>query len=91
MNQYILTLILNPDLDDKAREEVLKSVTARFGKVIKEDLWGNRDLIYSIKKQKKGYFAHYEFESDPSTIFDLDKNLKLDEDVLRYLLFRTNK
>lgn len=88
MNQYILTMILRPDLEDKARESLLKSTVSKFGKVVKEDLWGNRDLVYPIKKNRKGYFAHFEFESDPSTIYDLDKSLKLDEDVIRYLLIR---
>lgn len=88
MNQYILTLILKPDLDDKARDGVLSSVKEKFGKVIREDLWGNRDLVYPVRKNRKGYYAHFEFESDPSTILNLDKSLKLDEDVIRYLLIK---
>lgn len=88
MNQYLLTLVLKNDLDEKARKELLESVSSKVGKIKKEDLWGVRDLAYPIKKQTKGFYIHLEFESDPSTISGLDKDLKVNEDVLRYLLVR---
>ncbi len=88
MNSYILTLVLKPDLDEKARVELLAGVTKQFGKVAKEEMWGLRDLSYPIKKQKKGYYAHYNFEADPQVAPTLDKNLKLEEDIIRYLLIR---
>ncbi len=88
MNSYQLTVVVKNDLDEKARGELLAGVTKQFGKLNKEDLWGNRDLSYPILKQTKAFYAHYEFEADPSTIFSLDKSLKLDEDVIRYLLIR---
>ena len=58
------------------------------GKVIKMDLWGARDLAYPIKRQTKGFFAHFEVEADPKNAKDLDKTLKVEEDILRYLLVR---
>lgn len=88
MNSYVLTLVLKPDLDEKARKEILDLVTKQFGKVSKEEIWGARDLSYPIKRQKKGYYAHYQFESAPDTIAGLDKSLKLEEDIIRYLLIR---
>lgn len=89
MNQYQLTLLVKDNLDEKARKEVLDSVTKKFGKVIKEDLWGIRGMSYPIKHENKAFYAYYEFESDPKTISALDKQLKLDEDILRYLLVRS--
>lgn len=83
-----MTLLIRPTLEEKERKELLEVVTKQFGKVTKEELWGNRDLTYPILKQEKAYFAHYEFESEPSSIKDLDKNLKLNEDILRFLLIR---
>ncbi len=88
MNQYALTLVLKNDLDEKARKELLESVTKRMGKVEKEDLWGSRDLSYKIQHQTKGYYAHYLFSSDPQAVSPLDKALKVDENILRYLLVR---
>lgn len=88
MNKYALTLILKPDLDEKTRQELLASVVKNFGKLEKEDLWGVRDLVYPIKHQKKGFYAHYLFEGEPSSISSLDKALKIEEDIIRYLLVR---
>lgn len=88
MNSYQLTLLVNPKVEEKERKELLDSLTKSFGKLIKEDLWGNKNLSYPIKHIDKAYYAYYEFESDPSSIASLDKSLKLNEDIIRYLLIR---
>ncbi len=92
MNSYLLTLVLKPDLEDKAREELLsgvkKKMVGKDGKIEKVDLWGNKDLAYPIKKNAKGYYAHFEFETEPQMVVDLDKSLKVEEDIIRYLLVR---
>lgn len=92
MNNYLLTLVLKPDLEEKERKSLLDSVTKRLvgeeGKIKKEDLWGNKDLAYKIKRQTKGYFAHFEIESDPKNAKGLDKFLQVEENILRYLLVR---
>ncbi len=92
MNSYLLTLVLKPSLDEKARKELLmemkKKMLGDLGKVVKEDLWGERDLAYPIKKNAKGYYVHFEFETLPNVAKDLDKNLKVEEDIIRYLLIR---
>lgn len=89
MNDYALTLVLKSDLPDKDRGELLAKVAKKFGKLTKEELWGNKDLAYPIKHQKKGYFAHYLFQAEPQVAPTLDKALKVEEDILRYLLIRT--
>lgn len=88
MNKYYLTLVLRPGLDEKAQKELLDGVKKKFEKIIKEDLWGERDLAYPISKQTKGYYAHLEIEADPKIIKDIDKTLKVEEDILRYLIVR---
>lgn len=92
MNSYLLTLVLKPGLDEKERKTLLdsmiKKLTGEDGKVKKEDLWGARDLVYPINRQTKGFFAHFEIEADPKDAKGLDKTLKLEEDILRYLLVR---
>lgn len=88
MNNYALTLVLKPNLEEKARKELLSGITKKFGKLQKEDVWGARDLAYPIKHQTKGYYVHYLFESNPASIKPLDNYLKIEEDVLRYLIIR---
>lgn len=92
MNSYYLTVVLKPDLEEKIRIALLDSVSKRLtgedGKVGKEDLWGKRPLAYPIKRETSGYFAHFEIQADPKNAKGLDKSLKLEEDILRYLLIK---
>lgn len=69
-------------------DSVVKKLTGKDGKMIKEDLWGVRDLAYPIKRQTKGLYAHLEIQADPKNAQGLDKTLKVEEDILRYLLVR---
>lgn len=92
MNNYYLTLLLKPDLEEKERkallDPVLKKITGEDGKIELEDLWGVRDLAYPIKGQTKGFYAHFEIQADPKNTKGIDKTFQLEEDVLRYLLIR---
>lgn len=92
MNSYNLTLVLKPDMTDTERKTLLDSMTKKLigddGKIEKEDLWGVRDLAYPIKRQTKGFFVHFEVQADPKNGKAIDNTLKLEEDVLRYLLIR---
>ena len=89
MNNYLLTILIKQDLDEKDRQAILDSVKKNLGKLNKEDIWGSRELAYPIKHMEKAFYAHFEFESDPATIPPLDKMLKLNEDIIRYLIVRT--
>lgn len=79
-------------MDEKERKILLESLTKKItgsdGKIEKEDLWGAKSLAYPIKRQTKGYFAHYEISADPKDAKAIDKTLKTEEDILRYLLIR---
>ncbi len=92
MNNYYLTLVLKSDLEEGKRKILLDSMVKKIvgaeGKVNKEDLWGNKDLAYPIKRQTKGYIAHYEIITDPKEAKSIDKTLRVEEDILRYLLIR---
>lgn len=88
VNQYQLTVIIKNDLPDEARGKLLDTLTSRFDKLTKADLWGKRNLVYPINHQTEGFYAHYEFESDPAKIITLDKTIKQHEDIIRYLLIR---
>lgn len=92
MNNYYLTLVVKPDMDEKERktliDSMVKKLTGEDGKVTKEDLWGNKDLAYPIKRNLKGFYAHFEITADPKNAKGIDKQLDLEEDILRYLLVR---
>lgn len=92
MNSYYLTLVLKTELEEKERKALLDSISKKVsgteGKITKEDLWGVRSLAYPIKRNTSGYFAHFEISADPKDVKGLDKTLKVEEDILRYLLKR---
>ncbi len=93
MNSYLLTLVLKADLEEKSRKDLLDSITKKLttsaeASVVKEDLWGAKSLAYPIKRQTKGYYAHYEISADPKDAKAIDKTLKTEEDILRHLLIR---
>lgn len=88
MNNYLLTVLFDNDLDEKTRVGFIDQIKKSFGSLTKEDLWGVRDLAYDINHKNKAYYAHFEFSSEPQTISPLDKMIKLNEQIVRYLLIR---
>lgn len=92
MNNYYLTLVLKPDLEEKQRKALLdamvKKLIGKDGQIDKEDLWGERVLAYPIKRQTQGYVAHFEITADPKNAKGIDKLLKVEEDLLRFILVR---
>ncbi len=88
MNSYLLTVLIKNDLEEKDRKELLDSITKKIAKVEKENLWGTRDLSYAIKHADKAFYAHFEFSEEPQNIPSLDKMIKLNEDIIRYLLIK---
>lgn len=88
MNNYQLTLVISNKLEEKERKGLLDSLSKKLGKVEKQDLWGVRGLSYPIKKHSAAFYAHYEFSTDPKEISSIDKMVKLNEDIIRYLLLK---
>lgn len=86
MQNYLLTVLVKNDLDEKARSGLLDAIKKQFDAVTKEDLWGSRSLSYPIQHQDKAFFAHFEFAAEQNKILALDKSIKLNEDIIRYLL-----
>jgi small subunit ribosomal protein S6 len=83
-------LIVHPDLDDSAFKELVDKVkgwiTDSGGQVPKVDLWGKRQLAYPIRKQKEGQYVLIHSQLEPSHCVELERNLRIQEPVLRYLL-----
>jgi small subunit ribosomal protein S6 len=91
MENYNLTILINNKVDEKGRTGLMDDVKKEFGNLVKEELWGVRTLAYEIKHMDKAFFANFEFEAEPKAIITLDKNIRLNEDIVRYLLVRSKK
>ncbi len=92
MKDYELTLILDADLSSedqkKLSEKIKKIIEDAKGKVEKTNDWGKKELAYPIKKKKMGSYFLWEIKADSQQIDKIDKKLKIEEEVLRYLILR---
>ena len=92
LNDYELMFILAPDLEDEAvaatTDRVRSYVTSRGGDVRSLELWGRRRLAYPIQRYHEGNYHLAHFTLDPEQALELDRNLKLNEQVIRHMLIR---
>ncbi|MDC0942404.1 30S ribosomal protein S6 [Gammaproteobacteria bacterium] len=93
MNNYELTLILNPDLstkfDDfqKKFEKTLSDINFKINKL--ENI-GRRQLAYSILNHNKGHYAIFQIEGPSESAIELESKLKYDTSVIRHLLLKVD-
>jgi len=89
MSLYELTFIVRPDVPTTQVETVLGRVQdfvkKAKGKVNKTEQWGLRTLAYPIKKHTRGYYTYVGLNMDGDAIRDLERQLELSDDVIRYL------
>jgi small subunit ribosomal protein S6 len=92
MRHYEVMVILDPDLEERtvapSLETFLNVVKADGGSVDKVDIWGRRRLAYEIKKKTEGIYAVLEMTCNPSAVQELDRQLNLNEAVLRTKVMR---
>jgi small subunit ribosomal protein S6 len=67
-------------------EKVNGWITDSGGQVSKVDIWGKRRLAYSLRKQKEGLYVLVKAKMTPSACAQLERNMRLQESILRYLL-----
>jgi small subunit ribosomal protein S6 len=90
MRNYELGIILHPSVEQadvtQAVDKVGQYITTSGGAVTSVNVWGRRQLAYPIRKQREGTYVFLQAQVEPKSVIDLERNLKLDEKVLRYLL-----
>ncbi len=95
MNFYEHTLIARQDTSPsqikQIQEKYFKIIENNEGSVLKFESWGLMHLSYLIKKNKKGNYLHFKIEGKGKTIKELEKNEKLDKNLLRYLTVKVKK
>jgi len=92
MRNYELMVILDPNLDERtitpSLEAFLRVVRGDGGTVEKVDVWGKRRMSYEILKHSEGIYAVLDVTCEPSTVAELDRQLTLNESVLRTKVMR---
>jgi small subunit ribosomal protein S6 len=89
---YEVMVILDPSLEERTVEpsldKYLNVVRKDGGSVESVDVWGRRRLAYEIKKQAEGIYAVVSLTAEPATVKELDRQLGLNESVLRTKVLR---
>jgi small subunit ribosomal protein S6 len=92
MRRYEMMIILDPSLEERtvqpSLEQFLKVVTSAGGVVDKVDVWGRRRLAYEIDKKSEGIYTVIDMTADPDTVKELDRQLNLNEAILRTKILR---
>ena len=92
MNKYELALVVNAKIEDEARAAVVekaKNYITRFNGTITEvEEWGKKRLAYEIQKMREGYYYFIHFESDAACPAEVERRVRIMEDVLRYLVVK---
>ena len=92
MRRYELMVILDPDLEERtvapSLETYLKIIKESGGTVDKLDIWGRRRMAFEIAKKSEGIYAVVDMHCNPAAIKELDRQLNLNEAVLRTKVVR---
>lgn len=95
MRPYELMLVLNPNLEEEpldARiEKVQELITGRGGELVKTEKWGKRKLAYEIAELTEGFYVVMTFQAESAVAAELERVLKITDDVIRHLLVRTDE
>ena len=89
MTNYEVLFIIDPALEDEKKEatiEAVKEIIAAEGEVGNVDVWGMRQLAYPIQKKSEGYYVVIEFKAEPTLPKELDRRLKISDNVMRHLI-----
>ena len=92
MSKYELAVVVSAKLEDDARAEVIEKVKAlvtRFGGNITDvDEWGKKRLAYEIQKMKEGFYYFIQFEADATAPAEIERHVRIMDNVIRYLCVR---
>ena len=89
---YELGFILNPEVNEEQTGAVLtrisQVVAGHDGQIVRVNQWGRRRMAYPIEHHRDGYYVFIDMILTPETITELDRTLKVSEDVLRHMVIR---
>ncbi|MBI2867231.1 MAG: 30S ribosomal protein S6 [Chloroflexi bacterium] len=92
MQKYEAVVVFVPTMTDDELPasvgKVTKDIETRGGTVTKTDVWGRRKMAYPVRSFKEGNYVLAEFTLTAERVKDLSNNLKLSEQVLRYLIVK---
>ncbi len=92
---YENTIIAKQDLAEKdlkgIKEKYNELINNSSGKVVKIEEWGLLNLANKIRNYKKGFYIHFKFEGNKDTLIEIEKKIKVDSSIIRYLTVKYKK
>ena len=92
MAKYEVALIIRPELEEEAQQTLIEQLsgllTSQGGQVDNVETWGRRRLAYPIRKANEGYYYFIQGLFPSEVLSELDRTVKLSEDILRYMVIR---
>jgi small subunit ribosomal protein S6 len=94
VRDYEVTIIIQPEVDDEPRAQLIERVSGWLTNGTDEaakpvvHLWGQRRLAYPIEKHTDGHYVFFEARLDPTQMSEIERNLIYVEDILRHLIVR---
>lgn len=89
MRKYETFFIIDPDLPDEVNavidEKVKAVVTSNGGSILSYVPWGKKKLAYTVKKRTRGHYVLMEYAGGPQLVAELERNMRLDERVLKFI------
>jgi small subunit ribosomal protein S6 len=94
-HEYELVYILQPELNEDelmgVHDRIEQIVSSQNGEPIDTEIWGRRALAYPIKKHFEGQYILQRFQMEPEGAVELDRYLRFNENVIRFLVLRTDE
>ena len=94
MNKYESVIIINPSIEEQAIKDLVTKFTDLInnnGKVESVDERGTQKLAYPIKKKEEGYYVVINFEAKPDSIDELERNYRIEDNIMKFIVVRKEK
>ena len=92
---YESVVIARPELTDTQIDNLINNlsdiITKDEGKVVKKEQWGLRSFAYKINKNKKGHYFMLNLDSASNIIFEYERQMRINEDIIRFLTIKIDK
>jgi len=91
---YEIALIIRPEVEEEGQQALIERLsellTSDGGQVTEVESWGRRRLAYPIRKTQEGFYYFVQGQFSASVLPELERTIKLNEDILRHMVIRTD-
>ena len=91
MNKYESVIIIQPSLDEQAIKGLIKKFSdliEKNGKIESVEEMGKKKLAYEIQKNTEAYYVLFNFEAEPSSIIELERNYKITDEIMKFIVIK---